>query len=93
LATRTEMMMCAGSLLASIATLYFGFFMAGLITTICERGRIHTRKRWRVFTNLFTYPFFMLTYIPICVIALFKKVEWVPTKHDIAVSFDEVTEV
>jgi hypothetical protein len=24
------------------------------------------------------------------VIALFKKVEWVPTKHDIAVNFDEV---
>ena len=93
LATRTEMMMCAGSLLFSIATLYFGFFVAGLITTICEKGRIHTRKKWRVFTNLFTYPFFMLTYIPICVIALFKKVEWVPTKHDIAVSFDEVTEV
>ena len=24
------------------------------------------------------------------VVALFKKVEWVPTKHDIAVNFDDV---
>ena len=32
----------------------------------------------------------MLTYIPINVIALFKKVECIPTKHDIAVNFEDV---
>ena len=36
------------------------------------------------------YPLFMMTYIPITVAALFKKVEWVPTKHDIAVNVDEI---
>ena len=43
-----------------------------------------------IVANLFTFPIFMLTYVPIGVLAFFKKVEWVPTKHDIAVNFDEV---
>jgi hypothetical protein len=59
---------------------------------VSERKHIHCRKgrRWRIFTNLFTFPIFMMSYIPITVVALFKKVEWVPTKHDIAVNFDDV---
>jgi hypothetical protein len=32
----------------------------------------------------------MMTYIPITVAALFKKVEWVPTKHEFAMTVDEV---
>ena len=39
---------------------------------------------------VFTFPIFMLSYVPISVAALFKKVEWVPTKHDIAVNFEDV---
>ena len=61
-----------------------------VITTISERDHIHAKKKWRIFTNLFTFPIFMISYVPITVAALFKKVEWVPTKHDIAVNFDDV---
>jgi hypothetical protein len=32
----------------------------------------------------------MMTYIPMTVVALFKKVEWIPTKHDIAVNVEDV---
>ena len=89
-ATETEMQMCLGSLIMTFGSIYVTFFITGVITTISERKHIHTRKRWRIFTNLFTFPVFMLSYIPITVVALFKKVEWVPTKHDIAVNFDDV---
>ncbi len=89
-ATQSEMLMCVGSLIMTIGTMYLSFFLIGLITTISERKHIHARSRWRVITNLFTFPFFMLTYVPITVAALFMKVEWVPTKHDIAVTFDDV---
>ena len=41
-------------------------------------------------TSLFTFPIFMMTYVPITVAALFKKVEWIPTKHDIAVDVKDV---
>lgn len=89
-ATRSEMLMCLGSLIMTFGMMYLTFFIMGIITTISERKHIHARKRWRLFTNLFTFPLFMLTYVPITVAALFRKVEWVPTKHDIAVTFDDV---
>ena len=68
---------------------YMTFFLMGLLTTVVERKHIHARRR-RIISNLFTFPIFMLTYVPIGVLAFFKKVEWVPTKHDIAVKFDDV---
>lgn len=89
-ATDTEIMMCLGSMMMTFGSIYITFFILGLITTISERERIHTRKKWRLFTNVFTFPIFMLSYVPISVAALFKKVEWVPTKHDIAVNFEDV---
>ena len=41
-------------------------------------------------TNLFTFPIFMFSYIPITVAALFLKVDWVPTQHAVNVTLDEV---
>lgn len=90
IATQGELLMCVGSLIMTFGSMYVVFFLLGLITTVSERKHIHARKKWRIFTNLFTFPLFMMSYIPITVAALFKKVEWVPTKHDIAVDFDEV---
>ena len=89
IATATEQRMVWGSLSALVIGGYTTFFMMGLLTTIVEFKHIHASKL-RIFTNLFTFPVFMLSYIPIGIIAFFKKVEWVPTKHDIAVKFDEV---
>lgn len=92
LATQNELSMAVGSLMMTFGSMYVTFFVLAVITTISERKHIICRKerRWRIFTNLFTFPLFMMTYIPICIAALFKKVEWVPTKHDIAVNFDDV---
>lgn len=89
-ATEAELSMAFGSMVMTIAMLYFTFFLMGLLTTITERSHIHATKKWRVITNIFTFPIFMLSYVPIAVVALFKKVEWVPTKHDIAVDFKDV---
>ena len=90
IATQGELNMCVGSLIMTFASMYVVFFILAIITTISERKKIHARKKWRVVTNIFTFPIFMMTYIPITVAALFKKVEWVPTKHDIAVNVDDV---
>ncbi len=90
LATEPEMMMAVGSIIACFASIYFMFFFLALITEITERHHIHCRKRWRLIANLFTFPIFEFTYVPLCVIALFKKVEWVPTKHDLAYTVDDV---
>ena len=90
IATQGELLMCMGSLVVTFVSMYVVFFILAVITTISEREHIHAKKKWRIFTNLFTFPIFMMTYVPITVAALFKKVEWVPTKHDIAVNFDDV---
>ena len=89
-ATQGELDMCVGPLIMTFASMYVVFFILAIITTISERSHIHAKKKWRVFTNLFTFPLFMMTYIPITVVALFKKVEWVPTKHDVVVNVDDV---
>ena len=90
IATSAELAMCIASLVITFLSMYVTFFILGVITTLSERKHIHAKKQWRIISNLFTFPLFMMTYIPITVAALFKKVEWVPTKHDIAVDFDDV---
>ena len=87
LATQNEISMAVGSLFMTFASMYMTFFLLAIITTISERKHIHCRKgrRWRIFTNLFTFPLFMMTYIPITVAAL-----WVPTKHTVSISASDI---
>ena len=77
------------TLLQTLLNFYGLFFILGTITTITEWNQIHCSKGKRIL-NLFTFPIFMLTYVPIAVIALFKKVEWKPIKHSVVRTLDEV---
>lgn len=70
-ATQLELTMCVGSLVMTFLSMYLVFFVLAIITTVTERKHIHTKKKWRVVANLFTFPIFMMTYIPITVAALF----------------------
>lgn len=90
LATDAEIEMAIGSVIMMLAYMYGTFFVMGLSTTITERKHIHCPQKWRIFTNLFTFPLFMFTYVPLTVAALFLKVDWVPTPHDVSVTLDEV---
>ena len=94
LATQNELSMAVGSLVMTFASMYVTFFVLAVITTVSERKHIRCRKgrRWRIITNLFTFPLFMMTYIPINVAALFMKVEWVPTKHTVSMSMEDMAE-
>ena len=38
---------------------------------------------------MFTFPVFMMTYIPIALVALVKKCNWKPIKHSISVDVAE----
>ena len=89
LATPNELRACVGSLFMVFAMMYATFFIVALTTTISEYSHIHA-KRSAIIKNLFTFPIFMYTYIPITVQALFQKVEWVPTKHTVATTLDDV---
>lgn len=64
-------------------------FLVGLITTITEWKNIHTRTAKKILYT-FTFPLFMLTYIPIAFVAIFKKVEWKPISHSKSLTLDQI---
>jgi cellulose synthase/poly-beta-1,6-N-acetylglucosamine synthase-like glycosyltransferase len=77
------------SLLYTILSAYALLFAVGLITGISEWKHIHC-SACRKILSFFTFPLFMMTYIPICLQALFVKVEWKPIEHKVAISVDEM---
>ena len=38
----------------------------------------------------FTFPIFIFTYVPISIVALFRKIEWKPITHSVCKSIEEV---
>ena len=59
---------------------YMLMFVLALLTCITEWKKIDCPNPKKIL-YLFTFPIFMLTYIPIAIVALFKKVEWKPIEH------------
>lgn len=90
LATEAELEQTAASVIMLFVYMYATFFVMGLFTTITEWKHIHCPKTWRIIANLFTFPIFMFTYMPLAIAALFFKVDWVPTPHDVSITLDDV---
>ena len=59
---------------------YFMLFVLGVITTITEWEKIDAPTSKKVL-YVFSFPIFILTYIPISFVALFKQVQWTPITH------------
>jgi cellulose synthase/poly-beta-1,6-N-acetylglucosamine synthase-like glycosyltransferase len=77
------------AILKSFGWNYLVMFLLGIITTITEWNKIHS-SGWKKIAYTFTFPFFMITYMPISVVALFKDVEWKPIAHTVAKSLDDL---
>ncbi len=84
-----ELMTLVSLLVKTVANFYGMFFLLGLITTITEAEQIHCSKPKRIL-YLFTFPLFMLTYVPIAIVALFRKIEWKPINHSVSKSLTEI---
>ncbi len=65
------------------------FFILGILTMITEWSQIHCSGIKKII-YLFTFPLFEFTYVPIAIVALFKKVEWKPIKHSVVRTLDEL---
>jgi len=72
----------------TVLNMYLTLFVVGAITTVTEWKMIHT-TRARKIAYIFTFPLFMLTYIPISFSAIFAKVEWKPIVHSVNVNLRE----
>lgn len=75
--------------LSSIGWSYGIRFIIGFITTVTEWGKIYC-SGWKKIAYTFTFPFFMFTYIPISLVALFKEIEWKPIAHTVVKSVDDI---
>lgn len=72
-----------------LVNLYLTIFVVGAITTATEWRQIHCEKGKKLL-YMFSFPIFMLTYIPIGIIALFKRVEWQPIRHDRCLKLEQI---
>jgi cellulose synthase/poly-beta-1,6-N-acetylglucosamine synthase-like glycosyltransferase len=77
------------SLWETVRNAYLILFALGVLTVITEWRNIHSTARKKIL-YLFTFPIFLLTYIPISSVALFKNVEWTPIQHSEVKTLAEV---
>lgn len=73
----------------ALISFYMLMFLIGLLTLITEWRKIIAAPKKKIM-SLFTFPIFMLTYIPISLAALFKRVEWKPITHCVSKSMEEL---
>lgn len=90
LATGQNMNVVIRSILETFVNSYFMLLGIGAVTTISEWSKIFAPMKKKIFYT-FTFPFFMLSYIPITFVALFSRnVKWKPIVHDQVKSLKDV---
>ncbi len=77
------------AMLGAIGSFYGVFFFMGTLTLISEWKKIKCAPAKKIWYTLL-FPFFLFTYVPISVVALFKKVVWKPVVHTDVKTLDEV---
>ena len=94
--TNTELYLNIALMSLSLTFLkcYGLLYIVGLITTITEWKNINCPSLDKILFT-FTFPLFMLTYIPVSVWAIirFKHIGWTPIKHSVVKSVDQITKM
>ena len=78
-----------GSIAFAGVNFYLLMFSIGFITLVTELEKSVAPANKKI-KSLFTFPLFMITYVPISLVALVKKVEWKPIAHSISKSVEEI---
>ena len=75
--------------LGSVVTSYVVSVIMAVLTMSLEWDRIRATSREKVI-SLFTFPFFMMTWLPITLLAPFQKFGWAPIAHTVAISAESL---
>lgn len=78
------------TLLIGLATSYVSFAGIGLLTLLTEWNRIRATPVQKLLGAL-SFPLYMITWVPISATAAFRKFQWTPIEHTVAVSADKLT--
>lgn len=68
------------SLTVALLIYYVEFIVIGIFTVATEWNRIRATT-WQKIRYIWLFPVFEATYLPITIVALFRKVEWKPIAH------------
>lgn len=77
------------TILFSLCTAYISMLVIAALTLAAENRRIRASFTEKL-RAVFTFPLYMLSFIPIAVFAIFKKFEWQPVVHNVAISVNEL---
>ena len=77
---RRVLRVAMGFVSSTMFSFYFGLLLYGAATVLCEWKNIHI-PAYKKLLYVATFPMFMLTYIPISLAALVRKVDWTPIYH------------
>ncbi len=80
-----------GALIAGICSTYGAGFVTGLLTVAFEWKKIYATPRQKILSIL-TFPFYLMSFIPIVITALFVKPKWTPIKHTEDVKAEDLVE-
>lgn len=89
LITKADMATTLLSVRQCIFNLCMTVFILGLITTISEWKKIPCCN-FKKILFVFTFPLFMMTYLPVTVAALISKPDWKPISHNKCISAEEL---
>ena len=73
------------AILLGMAGTYSSMFLIGALTLLTEWDRIRATTKKKI-QSLFTFPLFMMTFVPIALTAVFRKFQWHPIAHTVAIS-------
>jgi len=76
-----------GEMLYTVGSIYVTLFVLGVISGISEWKHIRC-SIYKKIKSFFTFPLFMLTYVPISITALFTKVQWKEIQHKVSSTID-----
>ena len=76
----------------TVCAIYLTLFGVGVVSGICEWKHIHCTTLKKI-KSFFTFPLFMLTYIPISITAIFAKVQWKEIQHSVVTTIESIENV
>lgn len=76
--------------LSAAAGSYVSLLAMGLLTVVTQWERIHAKPAQKLMGAL-AFPLFMLSFIPIAATAPFRKFQWTPIEHTVAVPVSELS--
>lgn len=91
LTTGVALMSALSNVFFALFSYFMLMFVFGVLTIYMEWDKLRGSSA-RKLATMITFPLYMFTYLPIAVVALFKKAKWTPIAHTISVDVSQFAE-